>query len=235
MALHQNGREWHAWRNRYNRTPRIPPDLSLLDEPRRPPSTVPRPRFGRNARTRGHHSGNHGFVGNPASVRNWPNQISSGQHRTGTTCISLGKCAGLARLRREMRRYFGRSHRVACPRGSARGGHEDSGGGAGGSAGAGDCRTCECLGTAPTQVREGRGEQRGLTRSLTSPPGSRPDTPARPGSRRSPKPRHGWRDRTSRGRCRAREPAGRASSFRPARAPIRGRAPRRPAAHPGSG
>jgi hypothetical protein len=84
VALHQNGREWHAWRNRYNRTPRIPPDLSLLDEPRRPPSTVPRPRFGRNARTRGHHSGNHGFVGNPASVRNWPNQISSGQHRIRT-------------------------------------------------------------------------------------------------------------------------------------------------------
>jgi len=59
------------------------------------------------------------------------------------------------------------------------------------------------------------------------PPDSRPDTPARPGSRRSPKPRHGWPGRTPQGRCWASAPAGRASSSRPARAPIFGRAPRR--------
>ena len=63
------------------------------------------------------------------------------------------------------------------------------------------------------------------------PPSARPpDTPARPGSRRSPRPRRGWRGRTPRGRCRADEWPDRRRSSRPARAPIRGRAPRRPGA-----
>ena len=34
----------------------------------------------RNARTRGHHSGCHGFLGNHASLEDWP----SGQHRIRT-------------------------------------------------------------------------------------------------------------------------------------------------------
>ena len=48
-----------------------------------------------------------------------------------------------------------RGHRAG---GGARGGHADSPGCAGGSAGAGDCRAWECRRTATTDIREDRGE-----------------------------------------------------------------------------
>ena len=37
-----------------------------------------------NARTRGHHSGERGFLGNHASCQNWPSPTDSGQHRIRT-------------------------------------------------------------------------------------------------------------------------------------------------------
>ena len=63
------------------------------------------------------------------------------------------------------------SHRVAGPCGGPRGGHEDPGGSQGGSAGGRDCRTCEYRRTVTTNFREGRGEHRALTWSLTPPSG----------------------------------------------------------------
>ena len=37
-----------------------------------------------SARTRGHHLGERGFLGNHASYQNWPRPTASGQHRIRT-------------------------------------------------------------------------------------------------------------------------------------------------------
>ncbi len=66
------------------------------------------------------------------------------------------------------------------------------------------------------------------SRGATPPPAPTPDTPARPVSRRSPRPRHGTPGRTPPDRAPASSKADQAKSSRPAHATIRGRAPRPP-------